>query len=83
MDAVSTAMPGFLFVTLGYVALCAVSPFGACRKCRGFGFQVKTNRRGKVRRGRDCRRCQGHGRRIRIGRRLYNRTSRIHREGTR
>lgn len=72
MSDLLAAIPGIVFVTLGYVALCAVSPLGACRRCRGFGFHVRTDRRGRFSRGRDCSRCRGHGRRVRLGRRLYN-----------
>jgi hypothetical protein len=83
MSDTLAAIPGLLFLTLGYAALCALSPFGTCRKCRGFGFQLKTNRRGQLRRGRECRRCDGHGKRIRIGRLLFNRAARLNRDGTR
>jgi hypothetical protein len=72
-----------LLVTLGYVALCAVSPFGRCRSCDGLGFHLTHTRRGRPRRGRHCYRCDGHGIRIRFGRYLWNRWSRIHRDGTR
>ncbi|MEU7201413.1 hypothetical protein [Streptomyces sp. NPDC045470] len=73
----------WLAVTLGYAALCAGSPFGRCRRCSGLGFQLKTDRKGRPRRGKHCRRCDGHGIRIRRGRRLYNLAARIHRDGTR
>lgn len=72
-----------LLITLGYVAVCAASPFGNCRKCRGWGFQMKTDRKGRAKRGRDCRRCRATGKRIRVGRHLYNVATRIHRAGTR
>nr|WP_206440669.1 hypothetical protein [Streptomyces scabichelini] len=72
-----------LLVTFGYVSVCAASPFGACRKCRGFGFAMKTDRKGRPKRGKSCRRCKGHGKRIRIGRWLYNRWARTYRAGTR
>ncbi|OIJ89768.1 hypothetical protein BIV24_19305 [Streptomyces colonosanans] len=77
------AITCLLFVTLGYVTVCASSPFGTCRRCRGFGFQFKQDRKGRLKRGRPCRRCDGHGKRIRVGRRLFNRVQRIHREGSR
>lgn len=76
------AIPGLLFLTLCYAALCAVSPFGNCRKCRGFGFHIKTDRRGRPRPGRVCRRCRGERKRIRVGRWLFNRLARLHRDGT-
>ncbi|MFF4952550.1 hypothetical protein [Streptomyces chattanoogensis] len=72
-----------LAITLGYASLCAGSPFGTCRKCRGFGFAMKTDRKGRPKRGKHCRRCDGHGRRIRIGRHLFNLWLRIYRDGTR
>ncbi|WP_431774302.1 hypothetical protein [Streptomyces cucumeris] len=70
-------------VTFGYAALCAVSPFGNCRKCRGFGFQLITDRRERLRPGKTCARCHGERKRIRVGRHLYNLVRRIHRDGTR
>jgi hypothetical protein len=72
-----------LLITLSYAALCAASPLGACRKCKGWGAKVHVSRfSGRLRRGRDCRRCDGYGRRVRVGRRLYNLASRLHREAT-
>ncbi|SCE07662.1 hypothetical protein GA0115240_137821 [Streptomyces sp. DvalAA-14] len=61
-----------LLLTLGYAGVCAVSPFGKCRKCNGLGFALATDRRGKPKRGKHCRRCNGHGIRIRTGRHLFN-----------
>ena len=72
-----------MFITLGYASLCAVAPFGNCRKCRGWGFAMKTDRKGRAKRGKDCRRCKATGKRIRIGRHLYNVAARLHRDGTR
>ncbi|MFJ3188570.1 hypothetical protein [Streptomyces halstedii] len=72
-----------LFVTLSYASLCAASPFGDCRKCGGWGFATKTDRKGRPKRGKDCRRCKATGKRIRIGRHLYNVAARLHRDGTR
>ena len=48
-----------LGVTLCYVAVCAASPFGNCRKCNGLGFALTTDRKGKPKRGKTCRRCKG------------------------
>ncbi|MGW1564327.1 hypothetical protein ACWCQ1_49000 [Streptomyces sp. NPDC002144] len=70
------------FVTLGYIGLCAASPFGNCRKCSGWGFEMKSDRKGRLKRGKDCRRCKATGKRIRVGRWLYNRWARIYRAGT-
>ncbi|MDX3591860.1 hypothetical protein PV749_12075 [Streptomyces sp. ID03-2B] len=72
-----------MFLTLSYASLCAASPFGNCRKCRGWGFAMKTDRKGRAKRGKDCRRCKATGKRIRIGRHLYNAAARLHRDGTR
>ncbi|GAA2655313.1 hypothetical protein GCM10010400_09890 [Streptomyces aculeolatus] len=83
MSSLLSAMPGILIITLCYAALCAISPFGSCRRCRGFGFRMRQTRRGRLVRGRDCRPCRGNGRRIRLGRHVYNSLSGMHREGTR
>ncbi|KIZ13703.1 hypothetical protein [Streptomyces natalensis] len=72
-----------LIVTFCYVALCAVSPFGNCRKCRGFGYALKKDRRGRLSPGKTCRRCHGDRKRIRVGRHLFNVAARLHRDGTR
>ncbi|MGW3594322.1 hypothetical protein [Streptomyces sp. NPDC005167] len=72
-----------LAITFCYGGLCAASPFGDCRKCRGWGFAMKTDRKGRTKRGKDCRRCKATGKRIRIGRHLYNVAARLHRDGTR
>ncbi|MEV6682873.1 hypothetical protein AB0N09_39340 [Streptomyces erythrochromogenes] len=69
-----------LVVTLGYFSLCAGSPFGTCRKCKGFGYAMKTDRKGRLKRGKHCRRCDGHGKRIRVGRHLYNLWLRLYRD---
>lgn len=83
MHSLLNAMPGLIFVTLCYAVLCAVSPFGACRKCDGWGFAVWQGRKGRIVRGRECRRCEGHGMRLRLGRRLYNAVAHLYRDGNR
>ncbi|MFJ9373792.1 hypothetical protein [Streptomyces sp. NPDC101455] len=70
-----------LAITLCYVSLCRSSPYGDCRKCRGFGFAMKTDRKGRLKRGKPCRRCKGHGKRIRVGRHLYNLWLHVYRDG--
>ena len=77
--AASLLCPALAVVTLGYAMVCAVSPFGACRRCAGLG------RTGTARglRSRPCRRCNATGIRIRFGRHLYHEATRIHRDGTR
>ncbi|MET7544758.1 hypothetical protein ABZS94_03105 [Streptomyces sp. NPDC005500] len=77
------AIASLLTVTFCYGGLCAASPFGDCRKCRGWGFAMKTDRKGRTKRGKDCRRCKATGKRIRVGRHLYNVAARLHRDGTR
>lgn len=72
LSALLIASPALVFITICYAALCAASPFGDCRKCRGFGFQLKYDRRGRPCRGKHCGRCDGIGKRIRVGRHLYN-----------
>ncbi|MGM9383338.1 hypothetical protein [Streptomyces antibioticus] len=82
MSLALLAIACLLIVTLGYAGMCAVSPFGPCRRCRGWGFEMKTDRKGRMKRGKDCRRCHATGKRIRVGRWLYNRWARIYRAGT-
>lgn len=77
------AIACLVVVTLGYATVCAASPFGRCRRCNGFGFQVRTDRKGRTHRGKDCRRCHGHGARIRLGRHLFNLATALYRDGTR
>ena len=83
MSSLGAAIALAVIATLSYAALCAVSPYGTCRRCGGFGFKVRQNRRGRLSRGRECRRCKGYGQRLRIGRHLYNAAARLHREGAR
>ncbi|MFH8785041.1 hypothetical protein [Streptomyces roseoverticillatus] len=82
MSSLLDAMPGLIFLTLCYAVICAVSPFGACRKCGGWGAKIRQTRSGRLKRGRECRRCEGQGLRLRVGRRLYNSVVELHRDGT-
>ncbi|MFE3825237.1 hypothetical protein [Streptomyces sp. NPDC059092] len=68
---------GVLLAALaGYAALCAVSPFGPCRKCSGTGLR-------ELRKGAKlCRRCHGRRRRLRLGRRALNAGHRTHAAAT-
>lgn len=66
-----------LLILVGYAALCALSPFGPCRKCAGTGLK-KLTKPVKV-----CRRCRGDRYRLRVGRRLLNTSRAVHRDGTR
>jgi hypothetical protein len=77
------AIACLLVVTLCYGVKCWLSPFGDCRKCTGMGHAFKTDRKGRVKRGKDCRRCDATGKRIRVGRWIYNRAARTYRAGTR
>ncbi|MEY9845771.1 DnaJ-class molecular chaperone [Streptacidiphilus sp. BW17] len=81
-DHISAVLVVFFALTTGYALLCAVSPLGRCRRCRGFGFKTRTDRRGRIVRGRNCRRCKGAGRRLRTGRRIYDLAVRLRNEGT-
>ncbi|MGX1502724.1 UNVERIFIED_CONTAM: ribosomal protein L40E [Streptomyces graminofaciens] len=66
-----------LLIAAGYAALCTISPFGPCRKCRGTGIrQVRKTVK-------DCRRCRGQRLRLRVGRRLLNTGRTLHAAGTR
>jgi hypothetical protein len=58
-----------IIVTLGYAALCSVSPWGTCQRCH--------------RRSRTCLNCDGTGMRPRIGWQLYAHARRTYRDGTR
>ncbi|RST18540.1 hypothetical protein E2C00_27585 [Streptomyces sp. WAC05374] len=72
-----TASVLILATLAGYALLCAVKPFGPCRKCRGSGIR-------EVRKGfKMCRRCHGQCYRLRVGRRLLNTSREIHRTGSR
>ncbi|MFE2355175.1 hypothetical protein [Streptomyces parvulus] len=82
MTPIVLAIACLIAVTLGYVGLCAASPFGDCRRCHGMGHALKHDRKGRLKRGKDCRRCRATGKRIRAGRWLYNRWARIYRAGT-
>ena len=70
MTPIALTVACLLAVTLGYAALCAVSPFGRCRKCSGLGHIQPT--RGFRRRPKPCKRCRATGLRLRIGRRIHN-----------
>lgn len=65
-------------LVFGYALLCAVRPFGVCRRCKGAG--KRTTWFGGTR---SCRRCKGGGLRLRVGRRIHLRASALHRAGTR
>lgn len=72
------AMTAALIAWLGgYAVLCAVRPFGPCRRCRGVG-EVE-----RFRKMRTCPRCRGRRLRLRVGRRAHNAWRRTHAAGTR
>ncbi|ATW50560.1 hypothetical protein [Streptomyces peucetius] len=83
MTPIPLAIACLFAVTLGYAGMCTAAPFGPRRTCRGFGFEMKTDRKGQLKRGKNCRRCKASGRRIRVGRWIFNRAQRLYREGTR
>jgi DnaJ-class molecular chaperone len=80
-SAASLAVLALAALTTGYALLCAVSPWGRCRKCHGKGRRLGTPY-GRLTRI-WCRRCHGTGIRLRIGRRLWNRANREYRDGAR
>ena len=80
LHPLAALVPLSIAVTFGYAALCAASPFGRCHRCRGFGYRVRTDRRGRAKPGRYCRRCHGVGYRIRVGRHLFNLVTRALRD---
>jgi Zn finger protein HypA/HybF involved in hydrogenase expression len=61
----------------GYAVLCAVKPFGPCRRCRGAG-EIE-----RFRKARPCPRCRGKRLRLRVGRRAHNAWRRTHQAGVR
>ncbi|MEV6651191.1 hypothetical protein [Streptomyces sp. NPDC051219] len=65
-----------LAAALYYAALCALKPFGTCRKCEGSG-KVKRFKTTKT-----CPRCRGRRLRLRIGRRAWNAWTRTRAAGT-
>ncbi|MFE0276691.1 hypothetical protein ACFWZY_32140 [Streptomyces sp. NPDC058992] len=83
MSLALLAVACLIVVTFGYVFKCWLSPFGDCRTCDGMGHELKSDRKGRLKRGRDCRRCHATGKRIRVGRWIYNRAARTYRAGTR
>ncbi|GGV04304.1 hypothetical protein GCM10010495_15030 [Kitasatospora herbaricolor] len=70
MTPIALAIACLLAVTLGYAMVCAVSPFGRCRKCDGTGRTAPA--RGLRRRPKPCKRCRATGLRLRVGRRIHN-----------
>jgi len=75
----SLLCPLLIIVAFCYAAVCAISPFGTCRRCGGRGLIGPA----RGRRSRPCRRCNATGIRIRTGRHLYNELMRAHRNGIR
>lgn len=61
----------------GYAVLCAIRPFGPCRRCHGLGTVER------FRKERTCPRCRGKRLRLRVGRRAHNAWRRTHEAGTR
>nr|WP_078532668.1 hypothetical protein [Streptomyces hokutonensis] len=61
----------------GYAVLCALRPFGPCRRCRGTG-EIE-----RFRKTRTCPRCRGKKLRLRLGRRAHNSWRRTHAAGSR
>ncbi|GIF66749.1 hypothetical protein Ais01nite_47840 [Asanoa ishikariensis] len=66
-------------VTLCYILVCWVKPFGRCARCRGVGAHPHLI----TRRLRPCRRCHASGLRLRTGRRIFNYFAAIQRDAAR
>ena len=90
MTPIALILLATIAVTVGYVLLCFISPFGPCRRCEGSGNHVSRwdrhtsagNRPRKRRIRKPCRRCKGTGARLRIGRRVHNHARKLHADGT-
>jgi hypothetical protein len=61
------------FITLGYLGLCLVWPYRACRRCHGLG-----RFHGPFKSVRLCHHCDGTGLRLRLGRRIWNALRRLY-----
>ncbi|MFJ8824452.1 hypothetical protein ACIREE_22015 [Streptomyces sp. NPDC102467] len=83
MSSTLLAIAFILLITLCYAGMCATVPFRDCPRCNGMGHDIKTDRKGRQKRGHDCRHCKATGKRIRLGRHLYNLWARTYRDGTR
>lgn len=71
----STLVVASPFVTFGYLGLCLIWPYRACRRCEGMG-----RFRGPFGGIRMCGPCAGSGLRLRFGRRVINTIHRIYRD---
>jgi hypothetical protein len=75
----STLILALIIITFCYTLACMARPFGACRKCGGYG----RHRSPSGRAGGYCHRCHGTGARLRTGRRIFNYLLALYREGRR
>jgi hypothetical protein len=66
--AASPLVTLLILLTVGYLLLCWIWPFTACRRCNGTGRQRSPLGRAL----RICRHCHGTGLRLRPARRLWN-----------
>lgn len=71
----STLLVASPLITLGYLGLCLVWPFRACRRCHGDG-----QFHGLFGGIRLCGQCNGTGLRLRPGRRVINALRRVYRD---
>lgn len=71
------AMAVLLLWLGGYAVLCAVRPFGDCRRCKATGGIVRFGK------PRTCPRCRGKRLRLRVGRRVHNTWRRTYDNGAR
>jgi len=64
-----------------YIIMCAISPWGICKRRRCTGGRIYSRIFTKT--FRECPRCNGSGRRVRVGRRVYEYLRSEHKAGTR
>lgn len=64
-----------------YIMMCAISPWGICKRSRCQSGRIYSRVFRKT--FRECPRCDGTGRRVRIGRRIYEYLRSERKAGTR
>lgn len=76
IESIGDLVPTIVFLfTLGYLALCAIAPYKACRHCNGAGKVF-----GPFHSVWFCRACDATGARLRFGRVVWNRIYRLYRD---
>lgn len=72
-----------ILVALGYAASLWIKPLTPCRRCDGWGAEMRTDRHGRPVPGKPCRHCKATGQQVRLGRRIYTSVRATRRDGTR